>query len=1530
MAYLLNGFSNKKLITQVAHGFAAGDVLYNNNGTYAKAKADSISTAIAAGVVESAATDTFILVSSGPILLTGLTANSSYFLSSATAGSFTTTRPSADGHYIVPVLTTGTASRAVVTISNPDPRTSGNLDGQYVNLTGDTMTGALTIGNGTITADAPVLILTQTWNNASVVFTGAKMDVTDTASNANSLLMDLQVGSVSRVSFGKSGNPTFARQEADTTGPTLTLRKRGNTGDATAAVASGVTYATIRVQGWTGSNSRSGASITFNSLAAFSESTTQSRILFNVAPSGSITLTNYATLDSAAFTLTNGCPLVITRGTLTANAPSINLSETWNSGATTFTGILTNTTDTASNAESMLMRLQVAGSDVFSVRKDGAITSGLDRTAGLTGAYLQHNSTDTNSQPHLLSIVHATSGTPAASFGGIFRVRLTTTDATVQTASALVTIWRDPTTVSRTSELQIQTLNNGTAGVCAYFATGQMQVASGSASVPNIAHLSNPDTGFYFASTTSMAFTVDTTQRVLIDSTSGLSLVNGSRLIITQGTITSNLPGIDHTVTWNNSGVTFENWKMSVTATAQGAGSRYISILKDGNDFALLDNLARWHVFRMTADNSAGTMTMFKRGTTGDATAAVASDAALGSFATRGWNGSAYHSDASGMFVFADETFTGTNGGTRVEIRTVTQGTASNGAYAKFQPGAVTLQAGCRLVITRGTLTANAPSISITETWNNAAVAFTGIQSNITNTASASTSNIIDLQVDGISKFTQDYTGRTYIQRQVADNAPLIVELRKRGNGSGINNAPASGDNVGRIDFRGWDGTSTYAAGATIQMQATEAWSSSASGGRLFLACTPTGSITSTSYVQLDNVSADPKFSLINGARLIITQGTITSASLISFDTSVTWNAAVTFTGWKFNATRTLANAASLLIDMQVDAISRFTVNTNGTITGTRQVADTAAATLQLSKRGTTGDATAAVASGDSISSIDSLGWDGTSQGTVALVRLLALENFTNTAHGCRLLIGIPSIGSTTTTTRVDIRATSLGLSNGCSFICTLGTITAAQPVFDSTVTWNNAGVTFAGIQLVATDTASNAASLLLTLATGAITAFKVRKDGLTTIGSPTATGSAPSTAQCRLVVGNVASPNVVQINGNSTADNVPALSLFRSGSREAVIAVVGTTLYISNTGGVANHTDTNCSTAPHLSLTSGGSVVCTTGTITSAFANLSGTVTWNNAGITFTGWLLNVTNTASAATSLLLDLQVGGSSRFSVGVAGQLINGQTLTDTSGTVHGQTETMTVTPAAGSANFYASRINYTVNASGAQTGQVSGIFISATETNLNGIGHKLIDARGATTAFSIDGAGVITTGSNSARPTSMVHGIWITGSTAPSANPNTGIAIWSDTNEFAYRTAATNEGAGQLNRVHNRAAQVTGSGTNYTLTNSTARVDFGTTDAEVSLPTSGTYLVIACVSFIGDVAGAGDDLRAKLRNSSDSTDVGAEKRVTMSTNSGREIIMLDEVVTVTASKTIQIFGHNATSARGSVESTTTTIKYVRLY
>ncbi len=67
-------------------------------------------------------------------------------------------------------------------------------------------------------------------------------------------------------------------------------------------------------------------------------------------------------------------------------------------------------------------------------------------------------------------------------------------------------------------------------------------------------------------------------------------------------------------------------------------------------------------------------------------------------------------------------------------------------------------------------------------------------------------------------------------------------------------------------------------------------------------------------------------------------------------------------------------------------------------------------------------------------------------------------------------------------------------------------------------------------------------------------------------------------------------------------------------------------------------------------------SLTLTGATVTTSNPVFNLTQTWNAGAVTFTGFKLNVTSTASAAASLLMDLQVGSASKFSVDKAGAVI----------------------------------------------------------------------------------------------------------------------------------------------------------------------------------------------------------------------------------------------------------------------------------
>ncbi len=110
-----------RTITQGSHGFTAGTALFNNNGTWTKAKADSLTTARVDGVVsgQSLAAGSFLMVSGGAIGGLSWTPNTQYYLSDATAGLLTTTPPTALTSFLVPVARGNTASEATVQIGAP-------------------------------------------------------------------------------------------------------------------------------------------------------------------------------------------------------------------------------------------------------------------------------------------------------------------------------------------------------------------------------------------------------------------------------------------------------------------------------------------------------------------------------------------------------------------------------------------------------------------------------------------------------------------------------------------------------------------------------------------------------------------------------------------------------------------------------------------------------------------------------------------------------------------------------------------------------------------------------------------------------------------------------------------------------------------------------------------------------------------------------------------------------------------------------------------------------------------------------------------------------------------------------------------------------------------------------------------------------------------------------------------------------------------------------------------------------------------
>lgn len=169
-----------------------------------------------------------------------------------------------------------------------------------------------------------------------------------------------------------------------------------------------------------------------------------------------------------------------------------------------------------------------------------------------------------------------------------------------------------------------------------------------------------------------------------------------------------------------------------------------------------------------------------------------------------------------------------------------------------------------------------------------------------------------------------------------------------------------------------------------------------------------------------------------------------------------------------------------------------------------------------------------------------------------------------------------------------------LRITSAGSTTITQATITDPANALSITGTWNDAADTFVGVLWNFTSTASATASKICDFQLGGVSRWNLRKDGIITH-----TGSGGSTF--------TVDPDTAGLNHSS--------------------------------GYIASN---NC-------------LRLTTGSKTVSDPAVSATQTWNAGAVTFTGLLLNVTDTASAAASKLADFQLAGNSVFAFEKSGYL-----------------------------------------------------------------------------------------------------------------------------------------------------------------------------------------------------------------------------------------------------------------------------------
>jgi len=203
----------------------------------------------------------------------------------------------------------------------------------------------------------------------------------------------------------------------------------------------------------------------------------------------------------------------------------------------------------------------------------------------------------------------------------------------------------------------------------------------------------------------------------------------------------------------------------------------------------------------------------------------------------------------------------------------------------------------------------------------------------------------------------------------------------------------------------------------------------------------------------------------------------------------------------------------------------------------------------------------------------------------------------------------------------------------------------ATQNIFDLTDTWNNVATTFTAIKMNATDTASNAGSMLIDLQVGGTSQFSVTKGGAivalgratiatmtvglggqTTVASNTGVGvnvlnSASLTGANNTAFGNTALQNLTTGTGNN-AFGSGAASATTTGSSNVAIGRSALSTNTTGTGNTAvgHQAITSASGATANTAVGTNALLLATGVENSAFGNSAGDVITTGARNTIIG----------------------------------------------------------------------------------------------------------------------------------------------------------------------------------------------------------------------------------------------------------------------------------------------------------------------